>query len=385
MQLAHVTVSRGLRTCRQLVSAKEYCCGKLTSMMNAPHRLWSPVALICALTLAGCASDDAPAPSSTESSTTTRTPASPSLSPETSGSDTPTPVNTPSASAPEATAVALEQLFTSPDGSLSFRYPTGWTIRAQATETYEDTERYGWTVHDTDGDTVLSLDVRTWMPPAGPPPLEAMSHQGPVTGMVDGLGNPVQVIVAGTPGHDGSSTSLMYGMAAGTGADTTLFDLRWGNLYQVSFAGSQSLGPYEQVNLAAEAEAFAASSRFRTEILPILQSFTAGPPPTHSSSDENAAADEETPSAEAACVGEQYTYEDLQGIFCTEAKAILQVVSDTGEPIGARGQRTEEYHCFWSSIGEVEAGNPDVLCMDRNTGADLLSANYLKAATEHNG
>ena len=81
-------------------------------------------------------------------------------------------------------------------------------------------------------------------------------------------------------------------------------------------------------------------------------------------------------------MGERYMYEDLHGVTCVEAKAILQVVSDTGEPIGARGQRTEEYHCFWSSIGEVEAGHPDVLCVDRSTGADLLSANYLRPVIE---
>lgn len=74
--------------------------------------------------------------------------------------------------------------------------------------------------------------------------------------------------------------------------------------------------------------------------------------------------------------GVQYTYENLQGIPCEEAKAILQVVSDTGEPIGARGQRTAEYHCFWSSAGERDAGHADVICVHRADGTDLFEANY---------
>ena len=348
-------------------------------MMNTPHHLRLSAVLACALALAGCTSGEFATPSSNDSLASAPSTSSPLPTVDTAPE---TPTTSPSASVQNETAVALEQSFTSPDGALSFRYPTGWTVRAQLEETYEDSRRYGWTVHDTDGDTVLTLSVRTWTAPAGPPPVEALAPQGPVPGMVDGLGNPVQVVVAGTPGHDGSSTSLVYGIAAGTGADTTLFDLRWGNLYQLSFTGGQTLGPYEQVDLAAEAEKFAASPRFHTEILPILQSFTAGPAPTLSPSDENVAADDGSPSAEAACVGERYMYEDLHGVTCVEAKAILQVVSDTGEPIGARGQRTEEYHCFWSSIGEVEAGHPDVLCVDRSTGADLLSANYLRPVIE---
>lgn len=41
------------------------------------------------------------------------------------------------------------------------------------------------------------------------------------------------------------------------------------------------------------------------------------------------------PAAEATGAGVQYTYENLQGMGCDEVTTILQVVSDTGEPIGA--------------------------------------------------
>ncbi|MEX5272060.1 hypothetical protein [Kocuria sabuli] len=96
---------------------------------------------------------------------------------------------------------------------------------------------------------------------------------------MDGIGNPVQTVVAGSFGHDGSSTGVAYGAAAGTGADTTLFDIRWGNHHILSFSGGSELDSYDQVDLPAETQQFADSPRFRQDILPILRSLTAGEPP----------------------------------------------------------------------------------------------------------
>jgi hypothetical protein len=51
----------------------------------------------------------------------------------------------------------LEQTFTSRDGTLSFRYPTGWTV-APPEDASGEVRR--WVVSDTGGEQVLSLSLR---------------------------------------------------------------------------------------------------------------------------------------------------------------------------------------------------------------------------------
>lgn len=244
--------------------------------MNASSILEVPVPgrlspfLAAAVLLAGCAPAQ-PDPESTGSATA-----------EVTQQTTTTPAATTSGSpAPEAAGAGpgLEQRFTTPDGGVSFGHPAGWEVIHEESSRDRDLTIDRWEVIDEQGEPVLGLTIRTWYPPAGPPPVESVLPQGEVPGMLDGLGNPVQAVVAATPGHDGSSTSIIYGLAAGTGADTTIFDLRWGNNHLLSFSGGQERGPYEDVNLAAEAQEFAASPRFRQEILPVLQSLTVGEPP----------------------------------------------------------------------------------------------------------
>lgn len=91
--------------------------------------------------------------------------------------------------------------------------------------------------------------------------------------------------------------------------------------------------------MEAEASRLAASPRFRIEILPLLKSVTATPSGTNNSSAGGA-----TPGngggisfvapeiTEATCVGDRYSYDNLQGLNCDEAKAALQDVSDTDTP-----------------------------------------------------
>ncbi|WP_354261365.1 hypothetical protein [Arthrobacter sp. OAP107] len=248
----------------------------------------------------------------------------------------------------------LNEMFTTPDGMLSFRYPTGWTVTPTLDEGYRDTIRKAWTLTDSEGQAVLGLHVRSWEAPLGTAPLTTILPQGPIPGVVDGLGMPSQAVVAASPGQDlDANGGLHYGMAAGTGADTTLFDLRWGNDYLLSFSGGRELGPNTQVDLKAEAEQFAASPRFRNEILPIIQSLTASPPP---------APGELT----ISCVGVRFTYQNLVGITCEEAKSILQTVLDTGRPLGARSQVTADHECYEASYVERNEGSPDMTCWALN-------------------
>lgn len=291
-----------------------------------------------------------PAPTSAKpaSSPAVKPSAKPSVKPAPSPASTPTSIPSPK------NAAVLNETFTSPDGTLSFRYPTGWTVTPTLDEQNRGTIRKSWTLADAGGQPVLALSVRTWEAPFGIAPLTTVLPQGPVPGVVDGLGMPSQAVVAASPGQSlGADGGLHYGMAAGTGADTTLFDLRWGNDYLLSFGGGRMLGPNDQVDLKAEAEQFAASPRFRNQILPIIQSLTASSPP---------APGEVT----ASCVGARFTYQGLQGVTCDEAKSILQTVLDTGRPLGARSQVTADFECYESSYVEKTEGSPDVMCWARN-------------------
>lgn len=322
--------------------------------------LLTHLALAGVLIATGC-SDSGSTPESTgtvktapvsPAPTSAKPASSPAVKP--SAKPAPSPASTPATIPSPKNAAVLNETFASPDGTLSFRYPTGWTVTPTLDEQNSGIIRKSWTLTDAEGQPVLALSVRTWGDPVGTVQLTTILPQGPISGVVDGLGMPSQAVVAATPGQGvGGNGGLLYGMAAGTGADTTLFDLRWGNDYVLSFSGGRELGPNDQVDLKAEAERFAASPRFRNQILPIIQSLTASSPP---------APGEVTTS----CVGARFTYQGLQGVTCDEAKSILQTVLDTGRPLGARSQVTADFECYESSYVEKTEGSPDVMCWARN-------------------
>lgn len=122
----------------------------------------------------------------------------------------------------------------------------------------------------------------------------------------------------------------------------------------------------------------------RHEILPIIQSLTASSPPTPGEADTSMG--NETPAeapeelSASTCVGAKYTYENLQGITCDEAKSIMQVTMDTGEPAGARSHIIPDHECYESSYVERTEGSPEMLCWaldeDGLRGEVVLEANY---------
>lgn len=277
--------------------------------------------------------------------------------------------------------VALTQAFTSPDGTLSFRYPEHWTVTGTDSST-RDTQQ--WEVRDTEGERVLSLSVSPDGYVASPPMTPVVLPQGKIPGMTDTLGKPARAAVGASPGQAvGANVHVLYGMTSATGADPVFGNVRWGEGAVVSFTGFHEAGANDRVDLATEAEEFAAGPRFRREILPVLLSFTAASAPSGSDGETGApgtpsdtGADGSAPGATASCIGAEYAYENLKGVGCQRAKLILQEVADTGEPIGVRGQRTADYHCFWSSVGEKKSGAPDVLCRDRVDESVIFEAVY---------
>lgn len=355
-------------------------------MMRSPRCLLTQLALAGVLLATGC-SDNGFNPESTRTvkadplspiPTAAKPASSPAVKPPAKPAPSPAvkpparPASSPAAAptsipSPKNDAV-LNETFTTPDGTLSFRYPTGWTVTPTLDERYRGIIRKAWTLTDSGGQSVLGLIVRSWEAPLGTAPLTTVLPQGPISGVVDGLGMPSQAVVAASPGQSvGVNGGLHYGMAAGTGADTTLFDLRWGNDYLLSFGGGWELGPNTEVDLKAEAEQFAASPRFRNQILPIIRSLTASSPPGPGE-------------MTAGCVGARFTYQNLQGITCDEAKSILQTVLDTGRPLGARSQVTANFECYESSYVEQTEGSPEMMCFALNDEGVrdyiVLEANY---------
>lgn len=354
------------------------------------RRVPFPTVLACALALSGCAagqSDTTAASSETASVEASSSPTLIASATPTVSQDSPVavPGNGSSSAPPKKTVSALGQTFTSPDGSLSFDYPASWAVVAQDAETYPDFERYGWAVNDAEGQLVLTMTVETDAPSAGAAPLTVVMPQGPVAGLVDATGATAQAIVSASTGHDGSHSGVGYGLASATGMamDSTRLQIPLGNGYRVSFQGGEVLGSDDQVNLEAEASRLAASPRFRNEILPILKSVRATPSVDGKSAGgapgNGGGISFVAPEiAEATCVGDRYSYDNLQGLSCDDAKSILQTVSDTGTPFGARGRETPEFACFWSSLGEKAAGHADVICRHQSQPGISLDAYFLR-------
>jgi hypothetical protein len=129
--------------------------------------------------------------------------------------------------------------------------------------------------------------------------------QEKIPGVVDKFGTPTLVAVAASPGQClGCDAGVLYEMTSATGADPVYGDIRWGEGYLLSFGGGQTVGSNTEVDMAAEAEQFADSTRFRTQILPILQSLTTSIPATlgeHETPGTSASTpSEDTPDTDAA-------------------------------------------------------------------------------------
>lgn len=315
-----------------------------------------------------------PSAAATTAPSPTETPA-PSEKPSPAATKSSAPTPTPSPSPTVEAAAPLSETFTSPDGALTFRYPAGWTVVETANQqSSENTAYRSWSVTSPDGQTTLDLGVTAGIAPIGSAPLTVILPQGGVPGAADHVARGARAVVAASPGQAlGGAGYLFFGMATDVGGDTTMFGLPWGEGHILSFGGRRELGPSDQVDLGAEAQKFVADPQFRNEILPIIQSLTVSAPPPWgrtSSGGGQAAGD---------CVGARYTYQNLQGVTCDEAKAILQTVLDTGAPLGARSQVTPEYECYESSYVEQTDGLPLMTCwaLDANgqRGQVVLEAN----------
>lgn len=332
-------------------------------------------AIACLISLTGCSSPEANTPSPTPSAS-----AEPSPSPEETtaapATPSPTPAATTTSPPTEQPTAQLTETFASEDGALAFRYPAGWTVSETSNEqSSQNTAHRTWEVTDPTGQITLRLSISAGIAPIGSAPLTAILPQGPIPGASEHVAKGVRAVVAASPGQAlGANGFLFFGMAADSGGDTFMFHLPWGPNHHLYFTGTKELGPSDQLDLGAEAVKFAEDPQFRTEILPMIQSLTAAAPPPWGRTSSIPAAP-----AVGECVGAKYTYQNLQGVSCDEAKSILQTVLDTGEPFGARSQVTPEYECYESSYVEQTNGLPLITCWaltpDGQRGHVVLEAN----------
>lgn len=315
---------------------------------------FAPLALACVLLATGCSGPGAS--TSPEPSATTKA-VSPSPSPPpTQASAKPEPSPEATATSAPPPAIELSETFTALDGTLSFRYPTGWVVTPTVDDQHADgTFQKVWELKDTDGQTELRLSVTPTNYLMGGAPLITTLPQGLISGVVDGAGIPAHTVVAVSPGQSaGSNGGLIYG-AAVTGTQTWLFNFPWGEHYSLGFSGWRELGPNHLVDeLTADAEQFAESPEFLDEILPIIRSLAVSAPP----------AVEAAPAGPLVgpCEGARFIYELPMGITCDDAKSILQTVLDSGAPKGARSQVTADYECYESSYVEQSEGIADMTC-----------------------
>lgn len=65
------------------------------------------------------------------------------------------------------------------------------------------------------------------------------------------------------------------------------------------------------------------------------------------------------------CFGARFRYENIAGLSCDEAIAVLDRVEKTGTTNGARNLETSDYLCFYASFVESQEGQADVVCRSK--------------------
>ncbi|MCM0616602.1 hypothetical protein MOD31_11255 [Paenarthrobacter sp. TYUT067] len=310
------------------------------------HRVSSAAILAAALALvlSACSNEATP-------------PAANGPLPGASTSSAPSPSATPlsTSQSPSATPRSGET-FTTADGTLSFRYPTGWTV------TPAEGENNAYTVVDAQGKerAVLRDKVST---------LANLSlgygfdtgFSSPVPGIKGPAGQDVNLVVQGYPGQGIGSQAAVYGLMAVNSKeslDRSDIEIPAGG-YFVSFRGHaptlEGANTPSMEQITAAAKTYAESAEFQ-ETAKAITSLVLHPEKV----------------TRVGCIGGGNRYEKLNGISCDEAQATFDRVYKTGAPAGARSIETSDFICFYASAGEKQTGQADVICRSKTT-PDSLS------------
>lgn len=284
-------------------------------------------------------------------------PGAQSVTPSAPISTAPSPLATPSSTgqSPSATAQSGET-FTTPDGTLSFTYPTGWTVLPA------EGEANAYAVTDAQGKkrAVLRDKVST---------LAYLSlgygfdtgFSSPVPGIKGPAGQDVNLVVQGYPGQGLGSQAAVYGLMSTDSKeslDRSDIEIPGGG-YFVSFRGlvptleGASAPSTEQITAAAKT--YAESAEFK-ETAKVITSLILHPEKV----------------TRVGCIGGKNRYEKLTGISCDEAQTTFDRVHKTGTAVGARNLETSDFICFYAGAVEKQSGQADVICRSKTT-PDSLS------------
>lgn len=253
------------------------------------------------------------------------------------------PAATPTLDAP------ADSTFTTPDGSLSFAYPAGWSVNPV------DGQENAYAVVDAAGSERATLRDR----------LEGLAMASVITGVDIGFRTPVpgikgpagqgaSVVVQGTWGQAVGGQAAVFALSTDGSADPigrAAIEVPAGGYY-VIFAGLTPLEtptvPPSEEELVSSVKAFAKSPDF-AETARVISSLT-----LHADKVQA-----------VGCFGARYKYRELNGISCNDAKGTLDRVEKTGTGVGARSMETADYMCFYASAGEKQSGQADVICRNK--------------------
>lgn len=297
-----------------------------------------------ALSLAACTSGGTTAADATTASQSS----GPTSAPATT---MPSVVSTsPTASAPTSSAPAVTT-FTTADGSLSFDHPPTWTVLP-----VQDQPNSFAVIDAVGKERAVLRDKQAELPYLSIPGDLDTGQVWPVPGIKGPGGQDVALLLQATYGQAPGSQAAYFGLKF-NGSNEPLgraaIEIPGGGYY-VSFGGSEPLemgsGVPNENDLVAATQAYGASAEFK-ETAAVIASLTLHPGKVQP----------------VGCLGASYRYENIQGVSCDEAKAILDTVQKTGTGVGARSMETAAYICFYASAGESQSGQADVICRSKQS------------------
>jgi hypothetical protein len=258
----------------------------------------------------------------------------------------------PPTTAPDAAAQAtpVEKVYATRDGSLSFVYPTTWQVTQEPSNGGDV-----YSIKDASGAVRGMLrDKQLGLANLSVPVGIDSGYRANVPGIRGPNGEDVELLVQGSPGQSPGNATAIYAIST-VGSREPIgrasVEVRQGGYY-IEFGGSLPLTEYtgdnqglmKAVKLFSESPEFQETSRVMTSLKLNVDKIR-----------------------RLGCLGFKYRYDNISGLSCDQAIAILDRVEKTGIGNGARNLETLDYLCYYSSATALQDGFPDVSCHNKQS------------------